>query len=67
MMQTRSETTDNYLRVVRQQTASFEEKRKETTWKMRRRWKENIKMHLHDITGPCEDVDWIHMAWERFQ
>jgi len=37
--------------------------RERTTWKPRRRWEDNIKMHLQEVG--CGGMDWIELAQDR--
>jgi hypothetical protein len=36
---------------------------KETTWKTRRRWEDNIKMHLQEVKW--RGMDWIPLAQDN--
>jgi hypothetical protein len=36
---------------------------KETTWKTRRRWEDNIKMHVQEVKW--RSMDWVALAQEN--
>ena len=37
--------------------------RKDTTWRLRRRWEDNSKMGLQEVG--CGGMDWIELAQDR--
>jgi hypothetical protein len=38
---------------------------KKRFWKTKHKWEDNIKMGIEGIM--CEDVDWIHLIYDRIQ